>query len=129
MPPSLNYLLSLFLFMSTNMPDPLARNFVLSLSMCYRYVLKFILVLFCDICGNISLFRLAVKDLLSYLFLGHLKFYYIFYICYAFFLKLAIISIPFDYRVGFSLTDSLAFFYSMGFLRVYLNEYCLSFLL
>lgn len=45
-PPYLNDGLSLVLFISINMPDPFALSLFLSLSMCYKYVLKFIFVLF-----------------------------------------------------------------------------------
>lgn len=86
--------------------------------------MKFILVLVFAKTETIYLFELVVKDLLYSLGRGHLKPSDIFYNCYAFFLKLAIISIPLDYLPFFSLTDS-RFFFSTFFL-VYLYENCLS---
>lgn len=77
--------------------------------------------------GAISLCTLDVKDFDYYLILGHRNASCILSICSAFFFRLAIISMPLDSRVGFSLTESLCLL--MEVLLGSLNEYCRSDLL
>ena len=113
------------------MPDPFALIYLRSFSMLSKLVLKPIFILFWDT-PLPPYFKIPfVNDFDSSLDFGQPILFnsYTFFNSSAFFLRLAIIYIPFDSRVGFNLTDYRNFLSSCPLFRDYLNEYCLSFLL